>query len=351
MATITLPGLIDVHTHMRTPAQTHKEDFYTGTLAALNGGFTTVIDMPNNATPITTKKLLDEKIKIAGEQAVCDIGFHFGSLGENLEEFKKVSKKVFGLKLYLNQTTGGFIIGKRELTKIYDTWESAQPILLHAEEDVLDMVFEIAKRTKKATHICHVSSATELAKIAHAKEKGLRVTCGVTPHHLFLTHDDEKKLGPYGKMKPYLKNKKDVKFLWDNFEYIDIIESDHAPHTRKEKETEAPFGVPGLDTTLLLLLTKVEEGVMTTDEIEQLCFENPAKIFNIPTSENTKIEIDMKEYVLSKKDLKTKCGWSPFEGRRVVGKVKSVVVRGKKVYENGKLLIQKGDGKIIAPTV
>lgn len=351
MATITLPGLIDVHTHMRTPGQTHKENFYTGTLAALNGGFTAVIDMPNNAVPITTKKLLDEKIRIAEEETVCDVGFHFGSLGNNLEELKKVSKKVFGLKLYLNQTTGGFIIGKKELTDIYSVWEGSQPILLHAEEDVLDMVFEIVKKTKRATHICHVSSATELTKIANAKEKGLKVTCGVTPHHLFLTHDDEKKLGAYGKMKPYLKSKKDVKFLWDNFEYIDIIESDHAPHTRKEKDNEAPFGVPGLDTTLPLLLSKVEDGKLSDDEIVQLCHTNPAKIFNIPTSKNTKIEIDMKEYELSKKDLKTKCGWSPFEGRRVIGRVKTVTIRGKKVFENGKLLIKKGQGKVIAPAV
>jgi dihydroorotase-like cyclic amidohydrolase len=351
MATITLPGLIDIHTHLRTPGQSHKEDFYTGTLAALNGGFTTVIDMPNNAVPIITKKLLDEKIKIAKEETVCDVGFHFGSLGNNLEELKKVSKKVFGLKLYLNQTTGGFIVGKKELTDIYNVWEGSQPILLHAEEDVLDMVFDVVRRTKRATHICHVSSATELSKIAKAKEKGLRITCGATPHHLFLTQDDEKKLGAYGKMKPYLKSKKDMKFLWDNFEYIDIIESDHAPHTKKEKDSEAPFGVPGLDTTLPLLLSKLEEGKLSTDEIVQLCYTNPAKIFNIPTTKNTKIEIDMKEYVLSKKDLKTKCGWSPFEGRRVVGKIKNVVIRGKKVFENGKLLVKKGEGKAITPFV
>lgn len=352
---ITLPGLIDVHTHMRTPGQSHKEDFYTGTLASLNGGFTTVIDMPNNAVPITTKKILDEKIKIAKTQAVADIGFHFGSLGDNLDEFKKVNGKVMGLKLYLNITTGGFIIGKKELTAIYKSWDSRQPILLHAEEDVLDMVFEIVKRTKKATHICHVSSETELTKIAKAKEKGLPVTCGITPHHLFLTKDDGKKLGAYGKMKPYLKSKKDIKFIWENLQYIDLIESDHAPHTMKEKTPpagkEAPFGVPGLDTTLPLLLSASEEGKLTVDEIIQLCHTNPAKIFNVPTSKNTLIDVEMKEYTLSKKDLKTKCNWSPFEGRKVIGKVKNVTIRGKEVYRNGKLLVKKGSGKIIKPVI
>lgn len=349
---------------MRTPGQTHKEDFYTGTLAALNGGFTTVIDMPNNLVPITTQKLLDEKIKIALSQTVCDIGFHFGSLGNNLSELSKISKKVFGLKLYLNQTTGGFIIGKKELTTIYNSWESPQPILLHAEEDVLDMVFEIVKKTKKKTHICHVSSATELSKIARAKEKGLPITCGVTPHHLFLTTDDEKRLGPFGKMKPYLKSKKDVDFLWDNFKYVDLIESDHAPHTIKEKNPstgslqsggqagqDAPFGVPGLDTTLPLLLKAAEEGKTSIDEIIQMCHINPAKIFNIATDKKTFVEVEMKEYLLTKKNLKTKCGWSPFEGQKVKGKVSKVIIRGKKVFESGKLLIKPGEGKVIVPTL
>lgn len=346
---ITLPGLIDIHTHMRTPGQTHKEDFYTGTLAALNGGFTTVIDMPNNTIPITTKKLLDEKIDIAMKQAVCAVGFHFGSLGNNLEEFQKVGKRAFGLKLYLNQTTGGFIIGKKELEKIYEAWQSPQPILLHAEEDVLDKVFEIVKITKKKTHICHVSSKAELLKIAMAKEKGLPVTCGVTPHHLFLTNEDEKRLGPYSKMKPYLKNSKDVNFLWDNFQYIDVIESDHAPHTIEEKEKDAPFGVPGLDTTLPLLLTAVNERRLSVDEIVQLTHTNPSLIFNIPTEKKTSVEVLMEEYILSKKDLKTKAGWSPFEGRRVIGKVIKVIIHGQVFSENGQLQMPMGSGKIIFP--
>lgn len=346
---ITLPGLIDVHTHMRTPGQSHKEDFFTGTSAALNGGFTTVIDMPNNLSPITSKKLLDEKIKLAAKQTVCDIGFHFGSLGDNLSEFSKASKKVMGLKLYLNQTTGGFIIGKKELERIYEAWESTQPILLHAEEDVLDMVFETIKKTKKRTHICHVSSKDELVKIAKAKEKGVPITCGVTPHHLFLTNADEKKLGPFGKMKPFLKSKKDVQFLWKNFQYIDLIESDHAPHTKKEKEIDAPFGVPGLDTTLPLLLTAVEEGKITIDDVIQLCHTNPSIIFNIPVDRKTSVEVSLTEYTLTKRNLKTMCGWSPFIGRKVIGKVRKVLLHGKTVFEKGNILIKPGEGKVIVP--
>lgn len=347
--TITLPGLIDVHVHFRDPGQTHKEDFFTGTSAALSGGFTTVIDMPNNVIPITTRKLLDEKIKIAKEKAVCDIGFHFGSLGNNLQEFSKVSKKVFGLKLYLNQTTGNFIIGKKELEKIYGAWESFQPILLHAEEDMLDMVFQTVKSTKRRTHICHVSSKAELLKIMEAKERGLPVTCGVTPHHLFLDREDEKRLGPYGRMKPYLKSKRDVKFLWENIAYIDIVESDHAPHTREEKRKDSPFGVPGLETTLPLLLTAVRDGKLLLDEIIQLCHTNPAKIFNISTSSKTFVEVDLIEYLVRNKNLKTKSGWSPFDGTKLVGKVKRVVIRGDEVITKGKIKAKEGAGKIITP--
>lgn len=346
---ITLPGLIDIHVHFRDPLQTQKEDFYTGTSAALAGGFTTVIDMPNNAVPITTEKLLSEKIKIAKSKTVTNIGFHFGSLGNNLEEFEKVKNKVFGLKLYLNMTTGGFIIGKKELIKIYDAWNCPQPILLHAEEDVLDMVFEIVKKTKRPTHICHVSSKEELLKIAKAKEKGLPITCGVTPHHLFLTHEDEKRLGVFGKMKPYLKGKRDVDFLWKNFAYIDIIESDHAPHTIKEKKTDAPFGVPGLETTLPLLLSAASEDRLSIDEIVQLCHTNPAKIFNIKIKEAAFVEISMEKFTIQKKNLMTKCGWSPFEKRRLVGKVVKVTIGGKKVFQNGKVLIKPGEGKVITP--
>ena len=348
-----LPGLIDIHTHLRTPGQTHKEDFYTGTTSALNGGFTTIIDMPNNLMPITTSKLLDEKIRIAKENIFCDVGFHFGSLGNNLDEFSKINGKVFGLKLYLNQTTGNFIIGKKELDRIYSSWKSDQPILLHAEEDMLDMVFKIVKRTKRKTHICHVSSEIELSIIMKAKEKGLPVTCGVTPHHLFLTNKDEKRLGAFGKMKPYLKSKGDVDFIWKNLKYVDVIESDHAPHTIEEKNPPAsgdvPFGVPGLDTTLPLLLTAYSNNKLTIDEIKRLCFDGPAKIFNIKTSDKTYIEAEMVDYTLSKRDLKTKCKWSPFEGMKMVGKVKNVTIKGKKVMESGKIIAKKGSGRIIFP--
>lgn len=348
---IKLPGLIDIHTHLRTPGQSHKEDFYTGTLAAINGGFTTIIDMPNNVIPITSKKLLMNKIKIAKKSIVADVGFHFGSLGDNLTEFNKVKKYVFGLKLYLNQTTGNFIIGKEELIKIFSNWVSNQPILLHAEEDVLDMVFDLIKIHKIKIHICHVSSKIELLKILKAKEKGLSVTCGVTPHHLYLDNSYEKRLGPFAKMKPFLKNKSDIKFLWDHIDDIDIIESDHAPHTILEKNSDAPYGVPGLDTTLPLLLGSLIDDKISVKDIERLCYKNPSIIFNIPVNKTTYIEVKLGSYKLSKKHLRTKSGWSPFEGMQMGGKVERVFIRGNEVFANGEIIARKGSAEIIYPSL
>src|ERR1700691_685736 len=134
--TIKLPGLIDPHVHFRDPGQTHKEDFYSGTSAALAGGYVAVIDMPNNLEPITTLERLETKIASAKAKAVCDIGFYFGTLGDNFDEFPKVIDKVKGLKIYLNHTTGDFIIDKDKLLSIYEAWHGEKPILLHAEEDV-----------------------------------------------------------------------------------------------------------------------------------------------------------------------------------------------------------------------
>lgn len=346
---ITLPGLIDVHVHLRTPGQTHKEDFLTGTSAALAGGFTTVFDMPNNKTPITTLQLLEEKIKFASDQTVSDIGFHFGSLGDNIEEFEKVKTQVMGLKLYLNETTGNFLIDSLTLSKIFGKWDGG-PILVHAEDDAVAEVIKNVQRTKKHAHFCHISLQTDLEQIMDAKEKGLPITCGVTPHHLFLTQEDAEKLGPYGKMKPYLKSKKDVQFLWKNLNQIDVIESDHAPHTKEEKDGEnPPFGVPGLETTLPLLLTAVHEGKLSMKDITRLCHDNPNKIFHLPVQDSS-VTIDPdEEYVLLNEEMHTKCGWSPFAERTMHGRVKKVTLRGEIVFDNGKILAKPGSGRVIKP--
>lgn len=343
---IRLPGLIDVHVHLRDPGQTEKEDFTTGTSAALAGGFTTVVDMPNNAQPITTIQRLNEKRAIAKKKIVSDIGFHYGSMGDNLDTFEQASKSSIGLKLYLNNTTGGYLLNAKHLRDIYAAWPATSVVLLHVEEDVIDIAIESLQGLNRPVHVCHMPSRLILKKIIAAKRQGLPVTCGVCPHHMFLTSDDLDRLGNYGDMLPSLKTKDDQAYLWDHLDDIDIFESDHAPHTDQQKQAGA-HGVPGLETTLPLLLTAERQGRITLEQIIDKCFTAPARIFNIPTDEDTYIEVDLDEYVIKNEDLLTKCGWSPFAGQTVNGKVKNVYIRGELVFENGKVLAKPGFGNII----
>lgn len=343
---IKLPGLIDVHVHLRDPGQTEKEDFTTGTSAALAGGFTTVVDMPNNAQPITTIHRLKEKQQIAHKKVVSDIGFHYGSLGDNLDTFEEAARHSIGLKLYLNKTTGNYLLDAKHLRKIYAAWPQDSVVLLHVEEDLIDIAIESIKDLQRPIHICHMPSREILSKIVEAKQAGLPVTCGVCPHHLFLSHEDTKNLGVYGDMLPSLKSRADQDYLWEHLDDIDIFESDHAPHTHEQKQAGA-HGVPGLETTLPLLLTAEKQGRITREQIIDKCFTKPSQIFDLPTDESTYIEVDVDEYEIKNEDLHTKCKWSPFAGRRVNGKVMRVVLRGRVVFENGKVLATPGSGKVL----
>ncbi len=343
---LTLPGLIDIHVHLRDPGQTEKEDFATGTSAALAGGFTTVCDMPNNAEPIVTPTKLAEKQAIAAEKTVCDIGFHYGSMGDNLDTFAEAAPHATGLKLYLNNTTGGYMLDVEHLRKIYTLWPRDKVILLHTEEDTIDAAIESLEGLDRPVHVCHMPSREILEKIIAAKQKGVPVTCGVTPHHLFLSTDDADRLGVYGQMKPPLQSADDVTFLWEHLDAIDIIESDHAPHTHEQKQAGA-YGVPNLETTLPLLLKARAEGKITLEQIIDKCHTAPARIFDLPTDETTTVEVTMEPYVIRNQDLLTKCGWSPFDGVEVPGRVTKVTLHGSVAYENGTVIAQPGSGRIL----
>ena len=300
MNVITLPGLIDIHVHLRDPGQTEKEDFSTGTLAALAGGFTTVCDMPNNKLPIFTYERLQEKLKLAKKTAHCKVLFYFGTLGDNLVEFEKVYPYVAGLKIYLDKTTGGFILNSDRLLTVFEAWKSKKPILLHCENEHLYTLINVVRKTRKKTHICHIHSKYILETLIKAKKEGLPITCGITPHPLFLTRKDEKALGPFGMMKPSLPSKEDNAFFWKNLDYINVVESDHAPHTIAEKQSDKPpFGVPGLETTLPLLLDAVNKKRISIKDVIRLCYDNPRKILNLQESKD-RIIVDMdKEYTIN----------------------------------------------------
>lgn len=345
---LTLPGLIDIHVHLRDPGQTDKEDFTTGTSAALAGGFTTVLDMPNNAEPITTIDTLEQKISIARDKTLADIGFHYGSLGDNLETFEQAAQHCFGLKLYLNNTTGGYTLDVDDLRAVYEAWPHNKPVLLHTEEDTIDIAIASLEGLKRPVHVCHMPSQAVLEKIIAAKAKGIPVTCGVTAHHLFLNENDRERLGVYGVMKPPLKSKADQDFLWSHLDDIDLFESDHAPHTKQQK-LDGAFGVPNLETTLPLLLKARNEGKISLEQVIDKCYTQPARLLNLPTDSDTEVEVLMEPYTIDNSKLLSKCGWSPYHGWEVPGRVQRVTLRGNVVFENGEVLASAGSGQVIEP--
>ena len=346
-----LPGLIDVHVHLREPGGEQKEDFETGTKAAVAGGYTQILDMPNNIPPTTTPQALDDKIARTKGRIWCDLGFNFGATRQSANYFKNIYQKAFGLKVYMNQTTGPLLIDKfADQDFIFKLWPSSLPIMIHAEGETIKIAIQLAKKHKKSIHICHVT-ADQLEEIEGAKKNKLKITCEVCPHHLFLTQDDLKKLGPIGVMKPQLLSQVDQKKLWQNIDKIDMIATDHAPHTLEEKydQSSPKFGVPGLETALPLLLAAVDKGLITIERLTEMMITNPRKIFKLPAQLNTYIEVDLsKKYRISNKGLFTKCGWTPFIGITVIGKVRKVVIRNKTVFSDGKFM-DKPKGQVIYP--
>jgi len=337
MSLIKIPGLIDVHVHLREPGATHKEDFYTGSRAAVVGGFTFIIDMPNNPTPTITFERLEEKIELA-EKAVCDIGFHFGTDGKNLEEFAKVwdNPRVFGLKIYCNHTTGEMLIEDENiLDKIFSAWNSDKPILVHAEGKQLVKTLLLANKYKRRIHVCHITQKIEVDLVRLAKLQGQKVSAGVCPHHLYFTDESVFEIPGYGIMKPPLGTKIDQEALWVglNDGTIDIVETDHAPHTKEEKEKEGPaFGVPGLETALGLMYRAVHDGRIKEDDVVKFLYTNPKRIFNIPEQADTYVELDPEvPWVVGENSYESKCGWSPFEGMTLYGKPGKVVIKGQEI--------------------
>ena len=352
--TIRIPGLIDVHVHLREPGAEHKEDFTTGTMAAIAGGYTTVIDMPNNPEQTISLEALEKKISLIKNRIHCDVGFHFGASVDNFAEFSLVKDKVFGLKIYMNHTTGMMLIeDKAILEKIFSAWPAQGRILVHAEADTLALAISLARKYKKPLHMCHMALEEEVFLVRAAKAEGLDITAEVACHHLFLTKDDVSRLGPFGIMKPHLFSKNDQDALWRALEdgTIDIIASDHAPHAQKEKmSNNPPLGVPGLETSLSLMLTAVHEKRISLDKIIDLMSVNPGRIFGIQNDPKTSVEIDLEHsYEIRSKNLYTKCGWSPFEGMKVFGGIMAVTLRGKRIFQNGTFLSIKPQGKYIYP--
>jgi dihydroorotase-like cyclic amidohydrolase len=348
-----LPGLIDPHVHLRDPGATHKEDFLTGTRAALAGGFTLVHDMPNNpGAPVVTPEALQSKREAAEGKIVCDVGLFYGASAGNMGTYEGVAPRVVGLKLYLDHTTGDLKVEELEsIRDIMRAWPHDRPLCVHAEDRTVAAVLGLIPLVGRGVHFCHVSEAIEIELIREAKERGMPVTCEVAPHHLYLTEDDIPRLEGMGIMRPPLKRARDRDALWANLEVVDMIATDHAPHTLEEKRGDKPtFGVPGLETSLPLMLTAVSEGRLTMERLLEMMYTSPARLFGTKPQPETYIEIDAAhKWTIDAAHLETKCAWTPFEGMTVTGSVRTVVLRGDMVVRDGEVVAEPGVGMIIAP--
>lgn len=343
-----LPGLIDPHVHMREPGGEYKEDWQTGTAAALAGGFTLVLAMPNTKPPITEADTLRLSLASARQKALCDYAQYLGAGADNTQSAASLAPAAAGLKMYLDQTFGPLRLDDMTLWMEHlAAYPPAYPVAIHAEGRSIAAAILLASFSKRPVHICHVARREEILVIRAAKEQGLPVTCEVTPHHLFLSEADLPRLGGRGEVRPCLASPADVQALWDNLDVIDCFATDHAPHTLAEKETTSPVpGFPGLETALPLLLTAVAQHRLTLDDVIARCYTNPRRIFHLPEQPETWIEVDPAAgWEIRGAEMFTRCAWTPFEGIRVHGRVRKVVLRGQTAFEDGKICVQPGYGR------
>jgi carbamoyl-phosphate synthase/aspartate carbamoyltransferase/dihydroorotase len=353
---IRLPGLIDPHVHFREPGATHKEDWGSGTAAALAGGFTLVLAMPNTKPPIFDETTLNATVAAAEAKAHCDYAQYLGAGPENAASAAKLASRVAGLKMYLDMTFGELRLDDMTLwMSHFERWPKDRPIVVHAESRSMAAALLMAALFDRSVHVAHISLREEVLLIKEARERGIRVTCEVCPHHLFLSEEDLPSLGQAGagrgEVRPRLASRVDVEALWQNLDVIDCFATDHAPHTLAEKDSQnPPPGFPGLETALPLWLTAVRDGRLTVDQIVQKACTNPRRIFGLPEQEETWIEVDeAAQYEIHAADQFTRCGWTPFEGWKVTGRVRRVVLRGREACRDGELLAAPGYGRDVRP--
>jgi carbamoyl-phosphate synthase/aspartate carbamoyltransferase/dihydroorotase len=346
-----IPGMLDPHVHLRGMDWSLKGTFASETAAALAGGYWAVLDMPNTPPSTITPAALETKLEAMRGEAVCDWGVYFGaSQADNTADYAHVAGQVCGLKIYNNATTGTLLIEEQDLrARCYRAWPAGKMIAVHAEGRTVADILALVREYRKPTHFCHISTAEEIAYLTEAKAQGLPVTVGVTPHHLTLTEDDVRTLGPLGRMKPELKTRADQEALWQAIGsgVVDVVESDHAPHTLAEKASSAPpSGVPGLETTLPLLCQAVRDRRLAVERLVELVALRPQHIFGVRPDRETYTMIDLDQsFVIERAALHTKCGWSPFEGMRVCGRVREVWIRGRKVFDGERILATPGAGQ------
>jgi len=374
---VILPGVIDIHAHFREPGATYKEDWESGSKAAAHGGVTLVFDMPNTMPPTTTLQRVEEKKKIADSKCVIDYRVCGGVRKGNIHELAGMAPAVgaFG-EIFMCESFGELQISKAELFDAYrEIAKTGRVAITHAEDADINEYFKerlrkrddpaihlearpplsetvavatslyLAKNAGVKLHLTHLSTKESLMLVRIMKRR-MDVTCDVTPHHLFLTEENMKELGNFGKMNPPLRSREDQDALWKGIArgVVDIVASDHAPHTKEEKKKpywEAPAGVPGIETMLPLMLTAVKRRWISLYKLTNVLCINPAKRMGLypqkgvlaEGSDADMVVVDLnKKQEIRAKNLHSKCGWTPFEGFKTVGVSVMTISRGRIVY-------------------
>ena len=392
---LVIPGAIDVHVHFRDFNLSYKEDFYSGSCAAIAGGVTSVFDMPNTKPVVNTSSLVEKRIKIAKHKTIINFGLHFGLPESNLEEelskaselgirsikiysyeyenfsevlenvMKIIKENKLNLKICLHAEDRKTI---EENEKKYET--SVKDLEYHnlvrsekAEENALRTTLKILEKYKIDTHVCHITSQMGVELIRKAKEEKLPITAEVTPHHLLLNLEKVKELGPIAKTNPPIRPKStQLKLLAALISgTFDVIASDHAPHALKEKEEGrddiryAPPGIVGVELLLPLTFDLVSKDIISFSRFLDLLIYNPIRIFQIKNKGGLTSGFDAdltlinpkEEWIIKGENLHGRTKFTPLEGYKVRGKVVYTIVNGKVVFDNGEIIGKPGTGEFI----
>ncbi|MEX2025930.1 MAG: dihydroorotase, partial [Pirellulaceae bacterium] len=352
-----LPGVIDDQVHFRDPGLTHKEDLRTATRACAKGGVTTFLEMPNTKPATITCQRLEEKLKLASTKCLVNYGFYMGATPHNVEELKN-AKRTPGIKIFIGSSTGDLLVDEQEaLEKIFA--ETTLPICAHCEDEqtvranaaaqagttnVADhsrirdyaaaliatkRAIDLAHRHNHRFHVLHVSTGDEVDLLAD--HRGL-VTAEACPHHLLFSIDDYARLGTLVQMNPSLKMAADCAKLWQGLldGRIQVVATDHAPHTLEEKQKpypQSPSGLPAVENSLALMLDQVHQGRCTLEQVVHWMCDAPARVWDIVNKGRIAIGYDAdlvlvdlsKRQTVRNEEQLTKCGWSPWHGETLTG--------------------------------
>jgi len=378
---VVLPGIIDTQTHFREPGSTDVEDLESGSRAAVLGGVTSLFEMPNTNPPTSNLVEFDKKLQLAKNRMHSNYAFYFGATPDNIEQLSKLKdvEGCCGVKLFAGSSTGKLLVDKEaDIEKVISN--SDRVVSIHSEdEEILNLrkkfikegdvhshpewrntecaisstrrVVKIAERYNKKIHVLHVTTKEEVDFLAMHKKN---VTFEITPQHLTLYAPDcYDKLGTYAQMNPPLRTKEHYDRLWVAIKnnIVDVLGSDHAPHSKENKNKNypnTPSGMPGVQTIFPIMLDHVNNGKLTLEQLIKLMCENPCKIFGIKNKGYLKEGYDAdltiadmnKEVTIKDEMIASKCGWTPFNNHKVKGFPVGTIVNGNLVMSDGKVIAE-----------